>query len=63
MGHDISNVWRDISDAYATYADAAEVAAYLAGKVKDPDAVNTFWVPESVINDWIEYYLRRTDEK
>jgi signal transduction histidine kinase len=54
MGHDISNVWRDISDAYATYADAAEVAAYLAGKVKDPDAVNTFWPPESVVNDWID---------
>ena len=54
MGHDISTVWRDISDAYATYSDAAEVAAYLAGKVKDPDAVNTFWPPESTVNDWID---------
>lgn len=54
MGHKISNVWRNISDTYATYSDAAEVAAYLAGEVKDPDAVNTFWPPESIINDWID---------
>jgi signal transduction histidine kinase len=54
MGHDISTVWRDISDAYATYSDSAEVAAYLAGKVKDPDAVNTFWPPEAIVNDWID---------
>jgi signal transduction histidine kinase len=53
MGHDISDVWRDISDAYATYPNATEIATYLAGEVKDPAAVNTFWVPESIINDWI----------
>jgi signal transduction histidine kinase len=53
MGHDISDVWRDISDAYATYPNATEISTYLAGEVKDPAAVNTFWVPESIINDWI----------
>jgi signal transduction histidine kinase len=54
MGHEISNAWRDISDTYGTYSDASEVAAYLAGEVKDPDAVNTFWPPESIVNDWID---------
>jgi signal transduction histidine kinase len=53
MGHTISTVWRDISDDYETYPDAAEVSTYLSGEVKDPEAVNTFWIPEPVINDWI----------
>lgn len=53
MGHDISDVWRDINHDYDTYPNAAEVYEYLSGKVKDPEAVNTFWVPESIINNWI----------
>jgi signal transduction histidine kinase len=53
MGHEISEVWRDVSDDYHTYPSASKVHAYLAGNVKDPEAVNTFWIPESVINDWI----------
>ena len=53
MGHEISDVWRNISDDYRTYPGATEVSAYLAGEVKDPEAVNTFWIPESIINVWI----------
>jgi signal transduction histidine kinase len=53
MGHTISDVWLNISDDYETYPNAAEVSAYLAGEIKDPEAVNTFWIPESIINDWI----------
>ncbi|BBO69241.1 hypothetical protein DSCA_31710 [Desulfosarcina alkanivorans] len=53
MGHEISDVWREINDAYATYPDAAQVSDYLAGEVKNPAAVDTFWVPESIINEWI----------
>ena len=53
MGHDISDVWRDIRHDYDTYPNAAEVYVFLSGKVKDPEAVNTFWVPESIINNWI----------
>ena len=53
MGHDISDVWRDISTDYGAYPNASEVSTYLAGEVKDPEAVNTFWIPESTVNDWI----------
>jgi signal transduction histidine kinase len=53
MGHDISDVWREIRDDYGTYPSALEVSAYLAGEVKNPEAVNTFWIPESIVNDWI----------
>lgn len=53
MGHEISDVWRGISHDYGTYPDAAEVSAYLADEINDPDTVNTFWIPESVVNDWI----------
>ena len=60
MGHDISDVWRDISHDYDTYPNAAEVYAYVSGKVKDPEAVNTFWIPESIINNWIS---RISDER
>jgi hypothetical protein len=53
MGHDISDVWRDINDEYESYPSATAVAAYLAGKAKSPKTVNTFWIPESMVNDWI----------
>ncbi len=53
MGHDISDVWRDISNDYGTYPNAAEISSYLASEVKDPEAVNTFWIPESIVNNWI----------
>jgi signal transduction histidine kinase len=53
MGHDISDVWRDINNQYESYPNAAVVATYLAGKDKSPKAVNTFWIPESVVTDWI----------
>jgi signal transduction histidine kinase len=46
-------VWREISHDYDTYPNAAEVYAYLNGKAKDPEAVNTFWIPESIVNSWI----------
>jgi len=53
MGHEISDVWRDISDDYGIYPNAAEVSTYLASEVKDPKTVNTFWILESIVNDWI----------
>ncbi|MBC2710054.1 MAG: HAMP domain-containing histidine kinase [Desulfosarcina sp.] len=53
MGHDISDVWLNISNDYSNYPNAAEVSTYLAGEIKDPEAVNTFWIPESIVNDWI----------
>lgn len=53
MGHQISDVWRDIADDYYGYPNAEEVSDYLTGKVKDPESVNTFWIPEAIINDWI----------
>ncbi|MGA6924583.1 MAG: HAMP domain-containing sensor histidine kinase, partial [Desulfosarcina sp.] len=53
MGHEISEVWRDIAHHYDAYPNAAEVSAYLNGEVKDRESVNAFWIPEAVINDWI----------
>lgn len=53
MGHDISGVWRDISDAYGNYPNALQVSTYLSGEVKDPETVDRFWIPEAEINNWI----------
>ncbi len=53
MGHEISEVWRTISDEYESYPSATAVSAYLAGKAKDPKAVDKFWIPESKVNGWI----------
>jgi signal transduction histidine kinase len=53
MGHQISDVWRNISDGYRIYPNAAEVSTYLTGEAKDPKTVNRFWIPESTINAWI----------
>lgn len=53
MGYDIPRTWLDISDEYRTYPNAAEVSTYLAGEEKDPATVNSFWIPESIVNDWI----------
>ncbi len=53
MGHEISDVWRNISHDYGTYPDAVEISAYLADGAKAPGSVDTFWIPESVVNDWI----------
>lgn len=53
MGHDISNVWQDINKEYGNYANASQVSAYLAGETREPEAVNRFWIPESIINGWI----------
>jgi signal transduction histidine kinase len=54
MGHEISEVWQEISDEYGSHANAAELSVYLAGKAKDPKAVDKFWIPESTINGWID---------
>lgn len=54
MGHEISDVWRDISDDYGTYPNAAEVSVYLASEEKGAATVNTFWIPEPVVNGWIK---------
>ena len=48
-----SDSWQDISRAYETYPNANEVSAYLAGKVREPQVIQGFWIPESVANDWI----------
>jgi len=53
MGYDIPRTWLDISDEYRTYPNAAEISTYLAGETKDPETVSSFWIPESIINDWI----------
>ena len=53
MGHQISDVWRNIGEGYRIYPNAAEVSTYLAGETKDPEFVNRFWIPESTINAWI----------
>jgi signal transduction histidine kinase len=53
MGHDISEVWRDISNNYGTYPNAIAVSAYLSSDVEDPEIINTFWIPEPIVNDWI----------
>ena len=52
-GHDISESWRDIGEAYAVYPNAAKVSAYLAGEARDPDVIDRFWTPEATINEWI----------
>ena len=54
MGHDISDLWRDIRDDYANYPNASKVSAFLAAEDKNLQAVETFWIPESLINGWIE---------
>ena len=53
MGYEIPRTWLDISDQYRAYPNAAEVSTFLAGESKDPATVNSFWIPESVINEWI----------
>ena len=53
MGHAISDGWRDISQAYEMYPNAATVAAYLDGNARDPQVIRGFWIPEAVINEWI----------
>ena len=54
MGHDISPVWRSISNEYEAYPSSAEVSTYLAGDTDDPETVDSFWIPETVINEWID---------
>lgn len=53
MGHAISDAWRDISHAYGTYPNALQVSTYLTSDSRDPKAANRFWIPESVINEWM----------
>jgi signal transduction histidine kinase len=53
MGYDIPRTWLDISDEYRTYPNAAEISTYLAGETKDIETVRSFWIPESIVNDWI----------
>jgi len=52
-GHDISEGWRDISEAYAAYPNATEVSAYLAGDAREPDVIDKFLPPEATVNEWI----------
>ncbi len=53
MGHRISNEWQAISDEYRQYPNAPELSRYLADEKRDPEAVDQFLIPESVINRWI----------
>ena len=52
-GHDISESWREISEAYAAYPDATKVSAYLAGDAREPEVIDQFWTPEATVNEWI----------
>ncbi|BBO84721.1 hypothetical protein DSCO28_52870 [Desulfosarcina ovata subsp. sediminis] len=53
MGHNISEVWQQIGRAYKNYPGSAAVSAYLTAELRPPDAVDGFWIPETVINNWI----------
>jgi signal transduction histidine kinase len=59
MGSEVPEVWREISTGYSAYANAAEVSAYLSDEKKDPKVVDGFWIPESVINEWITIISRQ----
>ncbi|WP_419659000.1 two component system sensor histidine kinase [Desulfosarcina variabilis str. Montpellier] len=53
MGHTIPKGWQTINDEYGRYPNAAELSVYLADEERDPQVVNKFWIPESMINRWI----------
>ncbi|GAB6905666.1 putative sensor with HAMP domain [Desulfosarcina cetonica] len=53
MGHEIAEGWREIGRAYKNYPNAADISAYLATNANPSDAMDRFWIPEAVINAWI----------
>jgi signal transduction histidine kinase len=53
MGHDISDLWRDLREDYNNYPNASQISAFLAAEDRDLQAVEQFWIPESTTNAWI----------
>ena len=54
LEYEISDVWQDIHYAYGNKPNATEVARFLAAADKDPKTIDTFWIPETTINSWID---------
>jgi signal transduction histidine kinase len=48
-----SAVWQNIQSDYTAYPNATAVSAYLAGKERNPQVLERFWIPEPVLNRWI----------
>ena len=53
LDQDNTSGWQDISQAYEIYPQADAVAAYLAEDARDPQVIEGFWIPETLINEWI----------